>query len=74
MIALAIKGLTGQGPGEILQEKLFEPLGMSRISTRDIPNNFNCAKVYMTLNDGSPFEVQISATSDQAVMAADGCV
>ncbi|EOO03311.1 putative d- protein [Phaeoacremonium minimum UCRPA7] len=72
MVGRAIEKLTGKSLGANFKEKLFGPLGMSRTSTQDIPNNTNAAKAYFALDDASPFEVPIPIISDQALMASAG--
>ena len=74
MVGRAIEKLTGKSLGANFKEKLFGPLGMSRTSTQDIPNNTNAAKAYFALDDASPFEVPIPIISDQALMASAGYV
>ncbi|KAK7419773.1 hypothetical protein QQX98_003145 [Neonectria punicea] len=74
MVGRAIEKLTGKSLGANFKGKLFEPLGMSRTSTQDMPSNDNAAKAYFALDDASPFEVPIPTISDQTLMAPAGCV
>ncbi|KAI5457328.1 beta-lactamase/transpeptidase-like protein [Mariannaea sp. PMI_226] len=74
LVGRAIVKLSGKGLGENLKEKLFEPLGMSRTSTSDIPDNTNAAKAYFALDDASPSEVPIPTISDKTLMGPAGSV
>ncbi|KAM0229100.1 hypothetical protein ACHAPO_010255 [Fusarium lateritium] len=74
MVGRAIEKLEGKSLGACFKEKLFDPLGMMRTSTHDLPNNDNQAKAYFPLQDGSPFEVPIPTISEQTIMAAAGSV
>ncbi|QPC78178.1 hypothetical protein HYE68_008930 [Fusarium pseudograminearum] len=74
MVGRAIEKIEGKSLGACFEEKLFRPLGMTRTSTYDLPNNDNAAKAYFPLQDGSPFEVPIPTISDQTLMAAAGSV
>ncbi|CAF3474023.1 hypothetical protein SNK03_010691 [Fusarium graminearum] len=74
MVGRAIEKIQGKSLGACFKEKLFDPLGMTRTSAYDLPNNANAAKAYFPLQDGSPFEVPIPTISDETLMAAAGSV
>ncbi|KAM0297351.1 hypothetical protein ACHAPM_009884 [Fusarium culmorum] len=74
MVGRAIEKIQGKSLGACFKEKLFDPLGMTRTSANDLPNNDNAAKAYFPLQDGSPFEVPIPTISEQTLMAAAGSV
>ncbi|PCD34054.1 hypothetical protein FGRA07_09209 [Fusarium graminearum] len=74
MVGRAIEKIEGKSLGACFKKKLFDPLGMTRTSANDLPNNDNAAKAYFPLQDGSPFEVPIPTISEQTLMATAGSV
>ncbi|KAK6700881.1 hypothetical protein SNK04_010818 [Fusarium graminearum] len=74
MVGRAIEKIEGKSLGACFKKKLFDPLGMTRTSANDLPNNDNAAKAYFPLQDGSPFELPIPTISEQTLMATAGSV
>jgi len=49
--------LAGKSWGEFLRERVFDSLGMKRMTTNHSPDIANVAKAYMALADGTPYHV-----------------
>ena len=69
-----IAKVSGQSSGAFLQERIFQPLGMSRSSTRaaDLPSDGNFARGYSVLDDGSLLALGPSALEDGSPQGGAG--
>jgi len=71
-----ITRVSGQSSGNFLQERIFEPLGMTRSVTRaaDQPTDGNFARGYSVLDDGSLLPLSPSALDDGSPQGGAGYV
>lgn len=68
--------ITGKSSGTVLREKIFEPLGMDRSSTRtaEHPTDGNVARGYAVLDDGSLLPLDQPVLEDGGLQGASGYV
>ena len=71
-----VSSVSGQSSGTFLQERIFQPLGMTRSSTKaaDLPSDGNFAQGYAVLDDGSLHPVGFSALDDGCPQGGAGYV
>ncbi|PSN73639.1 beta-lactamase/transpeptidase-like protein [Corynespora cassiicola Philippines] len=64
-----LENISGMSVGEFALKNIFDPLGMSRTTLSD-PCDNNCARTYVSLTNGTPFEVPRPPFSDGKLLAS----
>ena len=68
LAGLIVEKLSGEGWGDFLARRIFEPLGLSRTRTRHDTNQENVAQAYMALSDGSPLNLPRPRVENGTIM------
>ncbi|KAI1378290.1 beta-lactamase/transpeptidase-like protein [Hypoxylon crocopeplum] len=76
VVGEVISRVCNKSLGSVMEEKLFEPLGLSRTYTKaaDYPSDGNVAKGYSVLDDGSFLQVSDPAIGDKSAQAGAGLI
>ncbi|KAJ4369989.1 hypothetical protein N0V83_005753 [Neocucurbitaria cava] len=74
IVGLVLERVTGKGISQLLQERIFQPLNMSRTSTSWYDEDDNEATAHVVLNDLTAVEIDRPKVGKGTLMAAAGGV
>jgi CubicO group peptidase (beta-lactamase class C family) len=72
ILGQVLEQITGEKLSDLLHEKLFEPLGMTRTSTSWDIADLNAASYYIILENSSPFAIPRPSLGKGTIMEAAG--